>query len=733
MNDKFGKSLPLLMLVGLLLGFVFGYFMPGASLAIDFVGRLFLGVFRFLVVPLLLASAISGLATLTEQGKSGRTSLVFFSYVVATTIIAAVVAVCVGLVFSPAYHFAGVPANPLEATWVSVSDALGDIIPANPLRAVAEGKYLGLILLGSLLGAGLVALGIRGRSVVSLFRGLHDGLLRVVQLVLYAAPLGLLSLVAAAVARQGEGLEGWMTAGSAYLGVTFAALVVHGLIALPLIAWYFAGRVPWRLYNELSAAFLTALGTGSKAATFPVTSHCLNERSRLDTGVISSVLPLSTVLNLSGSTIVMVSGTLFVAQSFGAGLGVGQIIALAFLAAILSLAAAGMPSSMLLAAPVLFGVVGLSAEQMALAFPAIVVFDWLVDRMAAAVNVGSDAVAVAVVAQHLGGAPVRRPSRARRTSREDGDIEHHPRRSQTSRAGGPRVASHSDRGRSEGRERGRSDARPSGRPLTPEGRGVLRLDSSERSPFQMRTGRTPAFSSAPEQPAGNAERTQPDRGRQEQPERRFSSRPDSLDGRRPQGRQRSRFERDVDEEARGPRRQPEPLEPPPDSSADSESRRMSREAVARDLARISAQLGKEGGNEPPVDSSPMTVKERDDETLFTPLELESVRKDIARMDAMIMDETDSELSSDDVPADHAEDEPEIGESADLVSEGSQDSEEPEPPRSFGRRRSFRGAAFRRHEASSEDEAKKAETETPPSGYSSENLAFGRIKRKNQKL
>jgi len=736
MNDRFTKLLPLLMLGGLILGAVCGYLLPELSLAIDFVGRLFLGVLRFIIVPLLVASAVTGLSLLTETRSTARISLVFFSYVLATTLVAVVIAVGMSLLFAPAYRFAGISASPLATTWRSVSDALGDIIPANPLRAIAEGKYLGLVLLGALLGAGLAALGVKGRPVILLFRGLHDGLIKVVQLALYAAPLGLFSLVAAAVAQQGQSFADWMATSGAYLGVSLAALMVHGMVILPLIVWYVAGRVPWKFYSDLSAAFLTAFSTGSKAATFPVTSQCLNERSGLDSRATSVVLPLGTVLNLNGSAIVMVTGTLFVAQAFGAGLGLGSILALSVLAVILSLGAAGLPSSMLLAAPVLFGAVGLTAEQMALAVPAIAAFDWLVDRIAAVVNVGSDAVAAAVVAGSLEGSTARRPSRARRTSREVGEFERPGRRPPPGRTESRPTVSRPERGKPEPRERTRPDFRPGSKPLPAGDRSKTRSDSGENSPFQMRTGRTPAFGGAVERPAPEAERPEPDKDRPERRERR-PSREGLGGGRRLPERPRTRPER-AEREPRGPR---PPTEPPdiPEVAADAESRRMSREAVAKDLARISAQLGKGSGSEASFDSDTVTGTDHGGEPASTQIQAEPVEMDYRHGEEPLSDDTASASSSGNTLWDDAMDSADSGDSDEPASESGVNSEEAEAPTAYGRHRAYRGAAFRRNDNPSVEEPKESvdESKEPvpddrPQGFSTDEVSFGRAKRKKMR-
>jgi hypothetical protein len=430
------------------------------------------------------------------------------------------------------------------------------------------------------------------------------------------------------------------------------------------------------------------------------------------------VLPLGTVLNLNGSAIVMVTGTLFVAQAFGAELGFGSILALSVLAVILSLGSAGLPSSILLAAPVLFGAVGLTAGQMALAIPAIAAFDWLVDRIAAVVNVGSDAVAAAVVAGSLEGTAARRPTRARRTSRQDSELERRARRPQTGRVENRPAVSRS--------ERARSEFRPGGKPHPAGGRSRARSDSGENSPFQMRTGRTPSFGADVERSAPEMERPEPARDRPERRERR-PSREGVGGGRRLQGPTRVGSDR-PEGESRGPRRPTEPHDIP-EVAAEGESRSVSREAVAKDLARISAQLGKGGGSDSSPDNSALARTGQRSVPALRPSEVEPGESDFPNGEEPLADDAATVSSSGTALWDDAIDTSDSTDSDESASDSKPDSDEAEAPTAYGRHRAYRGAAFRRNESPSVDEPKEPTPDERPQGFSTDEVSFGRAKRK----
>lgn len=241
----------------------------------------------------------------------------------------------------------------------------------------------------------------------------------------------------------------------------------------------------------------------------------------------------------------------------------------------------------------------------------------------------------------------------------------------------------------------------------------------------MRAGRTPAFGSGTVEPAPETERSDSGRERPERRERRPVHEGPG-DRRGSSGHPRGRGER-PETEHRAPLPPAEPQDIP-EVAVDSESRRVSREAVARDLARISAQLGKSGASEAAEETRPRMEPENVDEspsdfTIARPPEEEFTRSEDALADDA--DESQSERADwDDVIdiQDAAESEEAAGEEQTVA-------EEPETPTSYGRRRAFRGAAFRRDDNVPEGEPKEPIVDERPQSFSTDDVSFGRAKRK----
>ncbi len=755
MTEKNSGLITLLMLTGAILGGLCGYFLPQYAFAVGFLGQWFLGALKILIIPVLAAGVITGITSFGELRRAGGLMKTLVWYFLGTTVVAIVIASVVGWIFAPGAQagvFIGTSGGTLSTAWQSLSQALSSLVPGNLFQAAVEGKYIGLVLLTVLLGGTLASIGLHGRTIVTFFRGLSDGLHRVVDLVLYAAPVGIFALVASAVAGSTRMPANWSDVATSYLSASLIALGIYGLVVLPMAMKLFGGRSVFSFFSDLSPAFLTAFGTSSKTAAFPVTMRCLTDRTRMDNRSVTTALPISTVLGFDGTIVLPIVATIIAASACGAPVGLVQMIVIGLLAAIASLGTAGMPLASLLAAPYLFSAVGLTSEQIGFALAALVSVEWIVDRVRAVVNTGSDAVACALVAGASDArGPIARPSRGRRPERFERDSEESGRErfggrgegfGDTRRRGGP--AGRPQRGRRE----------EVGGRFTPPGAGPgagprPRPDLADRSPFQMKAGRTPALgidadkpAVAPDRPAREIERPvreterpqrDTERPQRDRDDRREPRRPGSRfgEGRGPRGRHRG-----------GPERVPESAgrlgaeEPTEESeSPKMETPRINPEVVARDLSRVSAQL-----------REPQPIEPRE------PEHIQPVEPDLSNGSEDDVFETGRRYVDDELPefdsdmSDNQEDAVDgtSGEEAPSEAERPIRDEEPsgadenEPSESreasFGRGRHFRGSAFRKSETP-ETEApeagtpKEPDTDSGTGGFSNEDASFGRMKRK----
>jgi len=378
-------------LVGILTGWVFG----PSMLAVKWVGDLFLNALKMLIVPLIVAAVVSGVASLGDVRKLGRLGGVTLSYYVITCALAVLVGLIVVNVIQPgagvnAAATAGAePALPEEA---GISDILLSLVDPNIVAAAAEGKFLPLILFSILLAAALTTVGRRGEHVIEFFNGINDAMMTLVTWLMYLAPIGIAALIAARLGQAGGGAAFLkeLQAVGAYVLTVLIGLALHFLVLL-VILYVVAGRRLDYLAG-LARALLTAFGTASSTATLPLTMECARE-SGIGERAVRFVLPLGSTINMNGTALYEAVAAMFIAQSYGLDLGLGQQAIVLVTASLAAVGAAGIPEAGLVTMVIVLNAVGLPLEGIAM----LLAVDWFLDRCRTAINVWGDAVGAAVI------------------------------------------------------------------------------------------------------------------------------------------------------------------------------------------------------------------------------------------------------------------------------------------------------------------------------------------------
>lgn len=613
------------MLAGVVLGALLGYLLPEFMLATSVVGTLFLNALKVIIIPLIITSMVVGISSLGDIRRLGRTGGYTLVYFIATTAVAVVIGSIIALVIGPGAGIdtstATLPAGMAAPSASTVADFFMALIPDNLFAAMARGQYLGIIVLALVFGGILTTLGHRNRQLVYLFRDLYDIVVKAVFLVMYTAPIGLLSVVGAIVAANRDSI-GQLAQGLGWYALTLViGLLIHGGLVLPTILRWLGKRKANEYVANMAPAFVTAFGTSSSSATLPVNYECVVERNKVDTRAASFVLPLGATINMDGTAMYIAVATIFTAQAFGVPLSIAQVAMVGLTAILISIGAPGLPSSAFFMLPIAFGVADFPPAAYA-GLGLILAVDWILDRCRTVVNIWGDAVGAAVVDRQVFQRPDHRPvAHGQREQRDRfdrgrgrfdrGDRQERGERPDRERfekrgsdSGGGREGRDRDRGGRFGDRHGRRDGRPGGRPDDRE----RRPDRPQApSPFSLAAEPEPFRDDVPESQPGSkaSEPTElPERGDQASSERpgRFprGDRPergdrhdrgprrdrergeregrDRFERRDRSGDGRGRFQRDRRGRQRGPRpydaEQPQPtVTPLPDDNLDLSSER----------------------------------------------------------------------------------------------------------------------------------------------------------------
>ena len=359
-------------------------------------GAVFMASLKLLVVPLVFVSLVCGTASLDDVSRLGRIGGKTLGLYLATTAIAISLALVTAVLVSPGSGLE----LPTETGFVareapSLTETLINIFPTNPIKAMAEGNMLQIIVFSLLFGFAMTLSGDPGRRLLAVFEDANRVILRLVEVLMEVAPYGVFFLLAKVFALQGVGtiLELFQ-----YFLTVLVVLLVHGFVVYPVLLMVFAGLDPRPLLRKMRAPISFAFSTASSNATLPVTLETVEERLGVKNSVASFTIPLGATINMDGTAIMQGVATAFIAQAYGIDLGPSQLLVVVLTATLASIGTAGVPGVGLIMLALVLNQVGLPVEGIGL----IIGVDRLLDMVRTAVNITGDATVSCIVAKSEG-------------------------------------------------------------------------------------------------------------------------------------------------------------------------------------------------------------------------------------------------------------------------------------------------------------------------------------------
>ncbi len=398
MPHKHAVILLLLIVAGVLAGVAAGWLWGPAMQSVAWLGDLFLTTLKMLIVPLIIAAVISGVASLGDVRKLGRVGGATLAYYLCTTGIAVFIGlVMVNLIQPGAGLQIGdgeIPQKVLEKEETTAVDILMSLIAPNLVAAAADTQLLPLIVFSILFSAALTTVGGKGAHVIAFFNGVNEAMMKLVIWLMYFAPVGIFALVAARLGKAGGGEQflAEITAVGWHVVTVLSGLAIHFVVLL-LILVFIAGRGMDYLVGMLRALF-TAFGTASSSATLPLTMECVRE-NRVDDRAVRFVLPLGSTVNMDGTALYEAAAVMFIAQAYGVDMSLGQQAIIFITATLAAIGAAGIPEAGLVTMIIVLNAVGLPLEGIGL----LLAVDWFLDRFRTSINVWGDAVGAAVISR----------------------------------------------------------------------------------------------------------------------------------------------------------------------------------------------------------------------------------------------------------------------------------------------------------------------------------------------
>jgi len=372
----------------------------GESLAVNGLlrvgGSIFLASLNLLVVPLVFVSLVCGTAALDDVAKLGRVGAKTLGLYLVTTAIAVSLALVAASIVQPGAGFDLGSGATYEAQQAPpIADVIIDLFPSNPIRAMSDGNMLQIIVFAGLFGLALTLSGEPGRRLLKFFDDLNAVIMRLVMLLMVAAPYGVFCLIAKNFALQGFRAVGPLVW---YFVLVLGVLVLHALFTYSILLKVLARLNPIVFFRNMRDPIALAFSTASSNATLPVTLETVEHRLGVGNSIASFTIPLGATVNMDGTAIMQGVATGFIAQAYGIDLSPMDYAMVVVTATLASIGTAGVPGVGLIMLAMVLRQVNLPVEGIGL----IIGVDRLLDMVRTVVNVCGDASVSCIVAASEG-------------------------------------------------------------------------------------------------------------------------------------------------------------------------------------------------------------------------------------------------------------------------------------------------------------------------------------------
>ena len=383
-----------LVVLGIILGALFGIFFPEIALKQKVIGTAFVYFLKMLVVPLVFSSiyiAILGLGSIEHLKRMGLKTIGLYMLTTALAVLAAIVAMNIFAIGESVSREGLEFAKAATIAPFSFESMILSFIPTNIFHALSSGAMMQIIIFSILFGvASLYLTKEQQAPLINLFTSVSEAMLKMAEWVILMTPIGVFSLISYVIADQGiEVIFGLYK----YLLVVVGVILFHGLVTLPVVLRTFTKVNPYAYLSAVREAPIMAFSTASSAATLPVSMRVAEEMGGIDKKNASFVLPLGATVSMDGTAAYLSVAILYIANLAGVELAFGDQLLLGVTIVALSVGVAALPSASLVMMVVILNQIGLPVEYMAL----IVAVDRILDMCRTSLNVTSDLIVTKII------------------------------------------------------------------------------------------------------------------------------------------------------------------------------------------------------------------------------------------------------------------------------------------------------------------------------------------------
>lgn len=404
---KFRLSIPLhyQIIITLIAGGFFGYLFPEKTALTNWIGVIFLRALNMIIIPLILCSITTGVASVGNSGSLGRLGLKTMSYYVFSTLAAIITGYILVRTIKPGVGAElgfKMPVEDISAATDSFGQILINIVPSNIFESLMQGQMLSIILFAIIFGFFITKIDEKPRQLMTdVFNAALDVIMKITLFIIRFTPLGIFSITARVIAQQiqmGNEISEVIGRLGLYFITVLLGLLIHGLVTLPLSVKLLGRANPVKHLKNMTTPLLTAFSTSSSNATLPLTMKAVEFEDGVSNKIASFTLPLGATVNMNGTALYECVAVMFIAQAYGIDLSLGQQMIVIFTALLAAIGSAGIPMAGLVMMTVVLNAVGLPLEGIGL----ILAVDRILDMFRTTINVYGDTCCAVIIAKSEG-------------------------------------------------------------------------------------------------------------------------------------------------------------------------------------------------------------------------------------------------------------------------------------------------------------------------------------------
>lgn len=357
-------SLATQIFVAMLLGAACGIFIGEPMTKLGFIGNIWLNCIKMIVVPMVIATIISGIVSQKDVKSLGRISFRIMAYYIITTLIACVVGMVITSIIKPGTFadFSGLASKEVTgSTDITLSDFFTGMFSSNMVQTFADGNILQTLIISVFVGIAILRMKNQDykQKAITGFKVFSDMVFSLINMIMIISPIGVFFLMGDSFGKYGAGI---FTSMATLVGTYYLSCLVHVLLVYGTVIWFTAGVNPFRFIKDSAELWIYTISTCSSVAAIPISIKVAKEKFNVPENISGFTVPLGSQMNYDGSVILYGCVILFISQSIGMPLSIATMAKVVLMSAVLSTGGGGIPGSGIVKLLVMVEAFGLPTE-----------------------------------------------------------------------------------------------------------------------------------------------------------------------------------------------------------------------------------------------------------------------------------------------------------------------------------------------------------------------------------